>query len=63
MSKEPGDPRVFDVRHIDRNMKRGLLSRKEYDKFLKSLPDVKDKAAPMGDMASPESDALDDAEE
>ena len=35
-----------DIRILERNLKRGLISRKDYDKFLKSLPDSKDKVRP-----------------
>lgn len=50
-SKDPGDLRNMDVRHVERALKRGHLTRKEYDKHLKTLPDVTDKAKPLGDMA------------
>jgi hypothetical protein len=38
--------RLFDVRAIERNIRKGLITRKDYDKHLKSLPDVTDKIAP-----------------
>jgi hypothetical protein len=41
------DPRFWDVRTIDRRIRRGLVGRKDYEKHLKSLPDVADKAAPI----------------
>jgi hypothetical protein len=41
------DPRFWDVRTIDRRIRRGQLNRKEYEKFLKALPDAADKAAPV----------------
>ena len=41
------DPRFWDVRTMDRRIRRGLLTRKDYDKHLKSLPDVADKAQPI----------------
>lgn len=34
----------FDVRIVERNIRRGRLARKDYDKYLKDLPDVTDKA-------------------
>ena len=40
------DPRFWDVRTLHRRLRRGQLSKKEYEKFLKSLPDVSDKVAP-----------------
>jgi hypothetical protein len=44
--KEPGEPRTFDSRIVERNVKRGLISRKDYEKFLKGLPDAKEKIKP-----------------
>ena len=43
---EVKDPRLFDTRTIERNIKRGLITRKEYERFLKSLPDMAEKVAP-----------------
>ena len=37
------DPRFWDVRTIDRRVRRGQLNKKDYDKHLKALPDVADK--------------------
>ncbi len=37
----------FDRRIVDRNIKRGRITRKDYDQFLNGLEDVKDKAVPM----------------
>ena len=44
--EEVKDVRLFDLRIIERNIKRGLITRKEYERFLKSLPDVAEKVAP-----------------
>jgi hypothetical protein len=30
---------LFDVRVLERNLRRGTVSRKDYDKYLKGLPD------------------------
>ena len=49
-SKEHDTP--IDVRSLERDLKRGKMTRKEYDKALKGLPDVKAKAMSMAD-ASP----------
>jgi len=38
--EEAPDPRLFDRRIVERNIKRGLTTRKDYEKYLKSLPDV-----------------------
>jgi hypothetical protein len=35
--------RVYDRRTVERNIKKGLISRKDYEKHLKSLDDVADK--------------------
>jgi hypothetical protein len=34
------NPRLFDRRVVERNIKKGLITRKDYEKHLKSLPDV-----------------------
>jgi hypothetical protein len=45
-AKESADLHVYDTRLVERNMKRGLISRKDYEKYVKSLPDAKDKVKP-----------------
>ena len=40
--EEAPDPILFDRRIVERNIKRGLITRKDYEKFLKSRPDVSD---------------------
>lgn len=42
--------RVYDQRLVERNIKKGAISRKDYEKHIKSLPDAKDKAANMGNL-------------
>jgi hypothetical protein len=37
------DPILFDRRIVERNIRRGLITRKDYDKFLKSLSDASGK--------------------
>ncbi len=37
----------FDVRTVERNIARGKLTKKEYEAYLKNLPDVEDKGVPM----------------
>jgi len=37
--------RLFDRRTVERNIKKGLISRKDYEKHLKSLDDVAGKGA------------------
>ena len=41
------DLRFWDVRTIERRIRRGQLPRKDFEKHLKGLPDVADKAAPI----------------
>jgi len=43
MSISREDPRFWDVRTLDRRVRKGQLSRKEVDKHLKALPDVETK--------------------
>ncbi|MGA7741009.1 MAG: hypothetical protein ABSF35_06200 [Polyangia bacterium] len=40
--EEAPDPSLFDRRIVERNIKRGLITRKDYEKFLKSRPDASD---------------------
>ena len=45
-------PRLLDKRTVERNIKKGLLTRKDYEKHLKSLEDVAEKGVfglPEGD--------------
>ena len=38
------DEKLFDVRVSGRYIKDGLLNKKDYESFLKKLPDVEDKS-------------------
>ena len=40
---------LFDNRIVHRNLRRGLISQAEYDKYLKELPDVTEKAEPISE--------------
>ena len=42
------NPKLFDRRIVERNIKKGLITRKDYEKHLKSLADV------AGNIASAE---------
>jgi len=53
-SSETKPQRAFDVRTIERKIKKGNITRKDYEKHLKSLPDTTEKVAP------PEEDRADD---
>ena len=44
--EEAKELRQFDIRTVERYIRRGVVGRKDYDKYLKSLPDVTDKVAP-----------------
>jgi hypothetical protein len=57
ISKE--DPRFWDVRTIDRRVRKGLINRKDHEKHLKSLPDVADKAQPI-DLTAVEEEMADE---
>jgi hypothetical protein len=50
------DPRFWDVRTLQRRLRKGQISKKDYEKFLKTLPDVVEKVAP----AEPENEGADD---
>jgi hypothetical protein len=43
--EEAKNLRLYDRRVLERNIKKGLVTRKDHEKFLKSLPDVADKVA------------------
>ena len=38
------DNLLFDVRLIEKNLKAGVMVRKEVEKYLKNLPDISEKA-------------------
>ena len=52
--------RLYDRRTIERNIKKGLITRKEYEKFLKALDDAKDKGVIGEDVTDDDDDDLDD---
>jgi hypothetical protein len=37
---DPKNERLFDKRTVERNIKKTLIGRKDYEKHLKTLPDV-----------------------
>jgi len=57
------DPRQFDTRVVERNIQKGLISRKDYDKYLKSLNDAKEKTRPAGAEPAPQPPPQDDEDE
>ncbi len=48
--------RLYDRRTVERNVKKGLITRKDYDKHLKALTDAKDKADSRGTDAADAAD-------
>ena len=53
--------RLFDRRTVERNIKKGLITRKDYEKHLKALEDTADKGVYGGtDTDEPDDDDLDD---
>jgi hypothetical protein len=55
--------RIYDRRTVERNIKKGLLTRKDYDKYLKSLDDVADKGVYGGsDVDTGDTDTDTDAD-
>jgi hypothetical protein len=53
--------RLFDRRTVERNIKKGLITRKDYEKHLKALEDTADKGVYGGtDTDEPDDDDIDD---
>jgi hypothetical protein len=49
--------RLYDRRTVERNIKKGLITRKDYEKHLKTLDDVADKGVSGGtDGDGPDAD-------
>ena len=38
---------LYDVRVVNRHIKEGIVTKKDYDKHLRSLPDVEDNSEPL----------------
>jgi hypothetical protein len=62
MSGEAKTERLYDKRTIDRSIKKGLLTRKDFDKHLKALEDVASKGVFGGELEDIDDDE-DDASE
>ena len=58
---DPKANRLFDKRTVDRNVKKGLVTRKDYEKHLKSLEDVAGKGVYGGAQGEDEPDEQDEA--
>ena len=48
------DPKLYDVRTLERNLRKGLISKKDYERFLKALIDRADNAAVSRPQEGPE---------
>ena len=59
--QDPKTSRLFDRRTVERNIKKGLITRKDWDKHLKSLDDVADKGV-YGGTDTDEPDEPDEPE-
>jgi len=64
-SSETKPQRTFDVRTIERNIKKGNITRKDYEKHLKALPDTTEKVAPPEEEGADldDNDDMDDIDE
>ena len=38
---------IYDVRVTNRHIREGVITKKDYDKYLSELPDVEDKSEPL----------------
>ena len=56
---EAKNDKLFDKRTVDRSIKKGLITRKDYEKHLKALDDV----GPKGVFGGPQEGAPDDADD
>ena len=57
---EPLDPKNIDKRTAARHLAQGELDEKAWDRYLKSLPDVSEKAATVETVMADSDDFLDD---
>jgi hypothetical protein len=57
---DPHDSKTLDKRVVHRYVRKGVVDEKEYEKHLKNLPDLAERAAPV--EASIEGEDLDDDE-
>lgn len=57
------ESKIYDVRIIERNFRKGLLSRKDYERHLSSLHDCADKVVVSQPSTKPEADGYDEGEE
>jgi hypothetical protein len=58
------DPKLLDKRTAERHLRTGKLDDKAWEKHLKSLPDLADKAAPVeATMSDLDDDDIDDEDD
>jgi len=57
---EPLDPKNIDKRTVARSLAQGEVDEKAWDRYLKSLPDVSEKAAQVETVMADSDDFLDD---
>jgi hypothetical protein len=55
--------RLYDRRTVDRSIKKGLITRKDYEKHLKSLDDVAEKGVYGGSVDDVDDDVDDDIDD
>ncbi len=60
---EPLDPKTIDKRTAARHLAQGEVDEKAWDRYLKSLPDVSEKAAQVETVMADTDDLLDDVAE
>ncbi len=58
---DDNDSKLYDKRVVQRYLKKGRLDEKEYERFLKALPDLAENAVAI--EAALDSEALDDVDE
>lgn len=56
------ESKKFDKRTIERNLKEGIISVKEWEQFLKKLPDVSDKVEFVMSEETQEEETVEDKE-
>lgn len=61
MSQEKSSERTFDIRTLDAQLQRGAITQKEYDQYLKSLPDEEGNYEEV--VIPPDPEELEDDEE
>lgn len=60
---DSADPKYLDKRTADRYLRSGQLDEKAYERHLKGLPDVAEKAVPVETLMLDDVDDIDDDED